>query len=365
MARRCRNVCLVVALMVPGLVSGPRASACCPAPPSGRPVVNADQTVILLWDAATHTQHFIRKASFRSDADDFGFIVPTPNVPELEESGDAAFPYLLYLTKPEVKTVWRPVGIGCASREQPTFALAAGAAHQEAVRVLQEKEVAGFNAVVLEASTAGALVAWLREHGYAYSPEVAAWAKPYVEGGWKFVALKVAKDPSSSGKGVAASALRISFHTDRPLFPYREPDPAASAEALGVKHRLLRIYFVAEARYRGELTPEKPWTGRVAWAGKLTPQARQKLLELLKLPADAGPAAAWLTEFEDDWPYRAAPADVYFSRDKDQGSVRRDPIIRYVSSGGPGDVSLFAVAAVVVIPPLLRRVRKTSGGPSG
>ena len=62
-------------------------------------------------------------------------------------------------------------------------------------------------------------------------------------------------------------ALRISFKTERPLFPYREPDPKAFAQSLGAKERLLRIYFLAEARYRGELTKEVPWTGRVAWAG--------------------------------------------------------------------------------------------------
>src|SRR5690242_18254781 len=76
--------------------------ACCPAGPSGKPVVNADQTVIILWDAASKTQHFIRQASFKSDADDFGFIVPTPAQPQLEESGNAAFALLRKLTEPEV-----------------------------------------------------------------------------------------------------------------------------------------------------------------------------------------------------------------------------------------------------------------------
>src|SRR6185312_5575393 len=63
-------------------------SACCPAPRSGEPVVNADQTVILLWDPATKTEHFIRRASFKSQGDDFGFLVPSPTRPDLDESGD-------------------------------------------------------------------------------------------------------------------------------------------------------------------------------------------------------------------------------------------------------------------------------------
>jgi hypothetical protein len=81
---------------------------------------------------------------------------------------------------------------------------------------------------------------------------------------------------------------------------------------------------------------------------------------LLKLPATAGPARWWLTEFEDDWPYRAAPADVYFSRSADQGKVKRPPV-EYGSSSVPGDAAVYALAAVVVLPPLLRRARRRKG----
>jgi hypothetical protein len=332
--------------------------ACCPAFPPGKPVVNADQTVIILWDAANHTQHFIRKASFQSDADDFGFIVPSPTEPELQESGNDAFPYLLKLTAPEVIRKLRPMSIGCAAHHamEPGSTLWSGQANT--VQVLQEKEVAGFNAVVLSATSSDALVTWLKEHGYAYSAEVQAWAKPYVDSGWKFTALKIAKKQSNSDKTVAAAALRISFKTDRPLFPYREPDPKNAAKALGVKDRLLRIYFLAESRYRGELTKESSWTGQVAWADKLSPQARKKLLELLKLPANTGPATMWLTEFEDHWPYQAAPADVYFSRDANQHTVHREPIVQYVSTGWPRDGSIYAIAVALVLPPLVRRMRR-------
>jgi hypothetical protein len=172
-------------------------------------------------------------------------------------------------------------------------------------------------------------------------------------------AFKVAKDKSSKDeKDVAASAVRMTFKTDRPLFPYREPDFKSAAEALGARKRLLRIYFLAEARFQGELTKEDPWTGKVAWANKLRANDRSKVLELLKLPKKTGPDSWWLTEFEDDWPYRVAPADVYFSRDANQDAVKRDPIIEYVSSPWPRDVMVYAIAGFVVLPPLLRRLRR-------
>jgi hypothetical protein len=360
-ARLYVALALLAAVLVLSLYA-PLTPACCPAPRAGQAVVNADQTVIILWDEANKTQHFIRKASFKSETDDFGFLIPSPSVPELEESGSGAFPYLQKLTEPEVKRVSRPsagVGCGCGTSE---FAQerAAGKAN---VEVRAEKEVAGYHAVVLETKSADALVKWLKERGYAFSPEVAAWAKPYVEAGWMITAFKVAKPKDEAAKrSVAAASLRMSFKTDRPLFPYREPDPAEAAKALGANHRLLRIYFIADARYRGELTKDDPWTGKVAWAGKLDEGNRKKALELLKLPENTGPTDCWLTEFEDNWPYRVAPADVTFFRDPDQGTVRRPPIMEYVSLPWPTDITAYALAALVIVPPLVRRVRRGRRG---
>ena len=71
------------------------AHSCCAVSRAIHKIVNADQTVIILWDAKSKIQHFIRKASFKGDgaAEDFGFIVPSPSQPELDESGDEVFPF--------------------------------------------------------------------------------------------------------------------------------------------------------------------------------------------------------------------------------------------------------------------------------
>src|SRR5262249_42172748 len=150
--------------------------ACCAVYRQGQPVLNADQTVILIWDPTTKTEHFIRQASFKSDADDFGFLVPTPARPELEESGNDAFGLLRRLTEPEIIRRSRE-GSGCGCAQEKT-ALPAGSASR--VVVVEEKRVAGFDAAVLKASSAAALVDWLKANGYAFSPEVEAWAAPYV-----------------------------------------------------------------------------------------------------------------------------------------------------------------------------------------
>lgn len=359
------RICFVSLMLAFGLSACPLLGpmrACCPVGPTGKPVVNADQTVIILWDAPTRTQHFIRQASFKSAADDFGFLVPTPSQPKLDESGNEVFTLLRQRTEPERKKVARSQGLGCGCGEAGVSKGKDKAAAQE-VRVLQEKLVAGFNAVVLEATSTAGLVKWLKDHGYVFSPAVEAWAKPYVEAGWKITALKIAK--AADGKAnpnVSAAALRLSFKTDRPLFPYREPDFGASAALLGADRRLLRIYFLAEARYQGELSKEDRWTGQVAWADKLNAEDRKQALKMLKLPETTGPTEWWLTEFEDYWPYRVAPADVYFAGGDDQSRVKRPPIIEYVLLDWPADVTVYAIAAVLILPPLLRRVRASNGG---
>ncbi len=347
--------------------------ACCPAPQLGSWALNADQTVILIWDPAAKKQHFIRQASFKTDTKDFGFLIPSPALPELAEAGNEAFSKLHQITAPRI--VHRPRNQGGGGCNLGCSSAAPGAVKSEApapaaeVRVLEEKLVAGFNAKVLEADNTEVLVTWLKDNGYAFSPAVAEWAQPYVEQKWKFTALKVAPaeavgENAAAISTVNASALRLSFDTERPLFPYREPDYAkvagdneAQKQQLATAQRMLRIYFLSNARYQGDLTPEQAWTGRAVWSGKLQPEQRTKLLTQLQLPVETGPAEFHLTEFEDQWPYKVAPADVYFAEAKVQEDVRRPDVYVYRDSGG--DVTLVLLIAAAVVPLLWRRKAST------
>ncbi|MBC7851957.1 MAG: DUF2330 domain-containing protein [Pirellulaceae bacterium] len=362
MVRRLESILLSVIPVVCFLVTAASPTpACCPAGPPGKPVVNADQTVVILWDPETKTEHFIRQASFKSDAADFAFLIPTPSEPELEESGNEAFPFLAKVTEPEIHKVPRPSGgVSCGCGSGGPLAMKSDTTAE--VTVLSEKKVAGFNAQVLEATSAAALVAWLKDHGYEFSPEVEAWLQPYVDQGWKITALKVAKEEGQQAeKQFGAAALRLSFKTDRPLFPYREPDPEQAAAALDAKQRLLRIFFVSDKRYQGELTKESPWTGNVAWSDNLPAEKRSELLKHLALPDATGPSEFWLTEFEDYWPYKAAPADLYFAADASQETVKRLPIIQYVNSRGPIDVTVFGFLALALTPWAWQRWRRWKG----
>ena len=293
----------------------PIAKACCAVAADGIPVVNADQSVIIWWDKASRTEHFIRRANFVGSGDSIGFLVPTPGRPQLEESGNEAFSYLARITAP--KPAMGGFSLGCA--------VAAPVPQMRGVRVIEEKTVAGFDAIVLAADSGEELIAWLRQRDYAFTPEAAAWAQPYLEGGWHITAMKITKDKQALAKStVSASALRISFKTVRPIFPYREPDSRGDAARLGIDHRMLRIYFVAESRYEGRFSQTQRWTGKTRYSRPLQNEQRTRLLQHLCLPDSSGPSQAWLTEFENDWAYGTAPGDVYFSPSQDQGKLSRD-----------------------------------------
>ena len=95
-------------------------------------VVNADQSVIMIWDKEKQTQHFIRKANFKTDAKDVGFIVPSPSRPQLEESGNEAFDTLKQITAPYVMGA-PSFSIGCSAGY--------GSPVQNSVRIIEEKRV--------------------------------------------------------------------------------------------------------------------------------------------------------------------------------------------------------------------------------
>lgn len=322
--------------------------ACCALGRMGEPVVNADQTVLIIWDPKTKTEHFIRKASFKAEGNDFGFIVPTPSRPQLSESGNEAFPHLANITRPRSKP---HMSFGCAASP------AGYAVQRNAVTVLERKEVAGFNAVVLSASSASALTGWLKTNGYHFSPEVEAWAAPYVRDGWMFTALKVAKrNPGETT--VQAGALRISFTTERPLFPYREPDNRGDAKKVGASSRLLRLYFIGDARYAGSLDGAS-WSGKAVWSRPLPQAEKESLLSELRLPANSGPERWWLTEFEDHWPYGVAPGDLYFAPAKSQSTITR-----WAATGDTTtDISLSAGLAIAAMVLMRKKTAKTTPAP--
>ena len=86
--------------------------------------------------------------SFVSDADDFGFLVPTPTQPELAEASDASFKHLeMLLAQAPTKKPAGGKGGGKGGAKAPAAK----------VEVLDEKRVANQHMVVLKTNDVNAL----------------------------------------------------------------------------------------------------------------------------------------------------------------------------------------------------------------
>jgi hypothetical protein len=338
----------VVCAALVALTLTPPAPGCAPVTRAGGRVTIASESAIIIWDEKTKTEHFIRRASFETRVPYFGFLVPSPTTPELAEAPDQLFKDLEEWSKPETVTqkVPRPNvtpggrSLGKADNAFPT-----------SVQVLNEQFVAGFKAVSLKADDPVKMQQWLDEHEYVTRPDLDKWLEPYVKAGWVITAFQITKDNQAS-TGLSTQAVRMSFKTDRPFYPYAEPADQREKGSFR-PGRLLRLFVLGTARMEGKLDHKTTtWPGRPAWANTLSAEQRDKLLSGL---GDAVKGSLvekpWLTVFDDPSSPRPGVADLFFSVSADQSTLARPPIINYVYVDGPlvWSWQMVAVAGLSVV----------------
>ena len=329
--RRLGGTALLAALFA--LAASP-GRPCAPAPPPGTYVSILAEQALIVWDPAAKRQHFIRRARFESSAPDFGFLVPTPPPPELSEAPDAVFDRLREAIQPEVvhRTGLRPIPFAVlalpfmifqrsAPMDEARMPVTAAAPQaRPPVRVLDEKRVAGYDAVVLQADDAPALLRWLGDHKYDARAELREWLRAYVDQHWTVTAFKVA---GGAGAAVSTQAVRMSFATERPFFPYREPADQRTGPA--VAQRELVVYLVAPGRMGGTIGQGRHWPVHVPWAA---PRAGLDAIVAPALPSGAAlPAGAWLNAFFDTTSPRPGVDDLFFAPERTQQTVIPPPIV--------------------------------------
>ncbi|MCW8138807.1 MAG: DUF2330 domain-containing protein [Planctomycetota bacterium] len=363
MRTRLAVVSLASLALVVALAPAARVRACCPAfrPGPDTRVKIAEQEILVAWSAATKTEHFVRRASFASEEAGFGFLVPTPTEPRLAEVDAEVFDQLREEIRPRIERRTRNryvVGSfllhsARGSAEAQTASLAEGVSRSmplaKSVDVLQRMRVAGYDAAVLRADDAAALATWLEDNGYDARPELRAWVEPYVQTKWIVTAFKFAGEKGRVGTG----SLRMSFQTDRPLFPYRTPTDQRGGG------NTLRVFYVGDGRASGGLGEggAKPWAGQVKYA---TNAPQRPLADLLgdAVPTADVPAGAWLTAFEDQtWP--GGEEDLWFSTDP-KGAELIPTVVVWDDVDVMIPVEPFGVLGVVGVLLFVRRRRRAS-----
>ena len=330
-------------------LSLPTADGCAAVRQKDGPSISiAEESAIIVWDPVKKVQHFIRRAAFDTKSPDFGFLVPTPTLPELPlktvEDGIFGTIDRWLLPKTVEQSRWNLDlmlnRLGCTTK----MAMHKDMAPNAAVQVLHEQKVGGYDVNVLEADNAEALAKWITDHGYSADPELYEWLTPYVASKWKISAFKISQDPKT-GALARTKAVRMSFKADRPFFPYREPEGKSHKEKTPPPYaggRMLRVLFVSDVRYGG-LLGASAWHATIPWSDALSDEQRKQLVKRTGVPEESVPAGAWLTTFEDRASPRPGREEVYFEPSADPSPVRPPDFVKYNDIFVPIDCAVLGV----------------------
>ncbi|MFV2175263.1 DUF2330 domain-containing protein [Actinomadura sp. LOL_016] len=218
----------------------------------------SEETSIVRYDAAARTEEIVMRLSAESSAKDAAWLFPTPSEATVELGERGWFEELDTLTEPRVVTrkVWFPdLGSGDGSS-----AGAAPSGRGGAVQVLGERDLGPFRVATLDADAPDALAGWLARNGYRLRPDLEKALGPYVEQGWKYVAVKLQPGAGASLTGELAP-LRVAFSSDELVYPMRLSRLAENPQ---------RLHLYVLGGHRVEQT-----TGtrmRLAFAGRVTPE---------------------------------------------------------------------------------------------
>lgn len=329
---RTVGVLLVIASLSPS-----RSDACATVDHGALSTGVTSEEAIIVFDAATKTQHFIRAASFSTGgSSDFGFIVPTPSMPTFGEVDQGVFARLA-----EGYEAARPreTKLGLSSMLVLSRSLEGHDGDLPSVAELGTSRVAGMDVTVLRATDAAALGEWLSSHGFSTRPALERWLSHYVERGSFFSAFRYA----STGSSVTTSAPRITFTTPTPVYPYLEPDDSLP------RFGSLRVWLIAAQR--------RAWLDeQSAKDAPAVLTSTPKLAVPAELAALLPGTKPWVTVFLDSRHVRPR-ADVRFEGSAEASELLPLPRVRVINL--PVEGLFCLVLALAVVGFAVRRARSS------
>ncbi len=210
----------------------------------GDPEVRVEsERALIIWDAEKKVEHFIRWTNFRNAKKSFGFIVPSPSVPQVEVVSPKIFTTLHGLIDEATNERDRKVKSGDPN---PTA---------RSIEILQVKQVGGYDSVTVRAKDALTLNLWLKKNNFDRDPQFELWAKPYIDRGWVFTAFKLLPQNGAA----ELEPIRMTFDALEPFYPYRE-GPASNLDGID---REFTLYFLAKEPF-SPVIARKPWAPAVS-----------------------------------------------------------------------------------------------------
>ena len=154
-----------------------------------------------------YTEHLILSVSFEGDAEDFAWVIPVPNKPEIAVTDPELFWELSDFTRTEIHSG------GCEGEGAPGD-----------VDVIEEQVVGPYATAILSSTNATALADWLNANGYIFPEDGEEIVSEYIEKEWYFVATKINAVDEDTGYALAEGDIEpivLSFASDEIVYPLR------------------------------------------------------------------------------------------------------------------------------------------------
>ncbi|MFA6588093.1 MAG: DUF2330 domain-containing protein [Patescibacteria group bacterium] len=173
------------------------------------------QKAVVFYDKGVES--LILSITFQGNANDFGWIVPTPTKPTVTKGSDEIFTNLQKLTSTRSDYPVSAFDLGFSGSEKQT----------SGVSVIETKQVDYYDVTILTATDKDALTKWFADNKYNYPESASYILNTYIQNNWYFVAMKI--NPQSLEWSNVTSSLRtghatpvvMQFATENIVYPLK------------------------------------------------------------------------------------------------------------------------------------------------
>ena len=342
MAVTYRSLCvlmLLFATLTANIAAPAWACGCGAYIPDRAGAAVVDERALVAWDGTT--EDILMSFGVRGTSERAAWVMPVPSAAHVTLGDATVFDELARITAPriEYRDNWWPtfdwLGIGAQG------ALEAAGARPGGVNVLASQRIGPFDVTRLAGDDPAALSSWLTAKGFPHPDGLDANLAPYVAARWEIVAIQLAPDAGGTALSGTLQPLRLSFASDKAVYPMRLSRSATSPQSVD-------LYVLADHRMDPTSLPVPGNAPTLQYAG----------------PTDAASLAGYRGRYLTRWTnYLGEPqridGDYVFTRaatDSDYAQV----IYRTRNRGGVTGLALVAAAlgGVVLIGALWWRRRR-------
>jgi hypothetical protein len=199
---------VLVGLLTFASAAAPAAACGCGGvvgPPDSAVSVSNERAIIH-WDGGKETIELM--VDMASDSNTAGIIIPTPFVPEVSAGDARTFELIESSIVPttHIETDWWGLGY---LMPDPVETVA---------DTFTRVRVGPLEATTIAAEDTASLDTWLAVNNFEISPDLAKSLSGYAELGWSLTAIKLTNE---TGLGGHIDPIRLSFETDRLVYPMR------------------------------------------------------------------------------------------------------------------------------------------------